>query len=235
MDATRRLVGREYEISCKHGMSAKLLEIHTLLCVCVYIDLSRPVINHWLSLFTFAVESLACLPGWWVYVIANLILIQKSLPFANKAMRVECIFSVVQVIYYCNCSGIGIISSCIVSPLSRTNDHSWEVLVTDHQSSKWRWWWCCWVSRRNVQSNAIVAFVYMWHVHIVLLMLQLNNYACVSYVFGQLITDPNANAQLISTFIVVIHPIIIYCTQSDIFYYLFAFLGHTQHVGCKLN
>lgn len=163
-DATRRLVGREYEISCKHGMSAKLLEIHTLLCVCVYIDLSRPVINHWLSLFTFAVESLACLPGWMVGVIANLILIQKSPPFANKAMRVECIFSgrrrrVVQVTYYCNCSGIGIISSCIVSPLSRTNDHSWEVLVTDHQSSKWRWWWCCWVSRRNVQSNAIVAFV----------------------------------------------------------------------------
>lgn len=54
------------------------------------------------------------------------------------------------------------------------------------------------------------------------------NYACVYYVFGQLITDPNANAQLISTFIVVIHPIIIYCTQSDIFYYLFAFLGHTH-------
>lgn len=208
------------------------------LCVCVYWFIQTS--DQSLTFIVYFCGGVTCVPPWMVGVIANLILIQKSLPFANKAMRVECIFSgrrrrVVQVIYYCNCSGIGIISSCIVSPLSRTNDHWWEVFVTDHQSSKWRWWWCCWVSRRNVQSNAIVAFVYGWHVHIVLLMLQLNNYACVYYMFGQLITDPNANAQLISTFIVVIHPIIIYCTQSDIFYYLFAFLGHTQHVGCKLN
>lgn len=66
MDATRRLVGREYEISCKHGMSTKLLEIHTLLCVCVYIDLSRPVITDFHCLLLRWSHLRASLDGWWV-------------------------------------------------------------------------------------------------------------------------------------------------------------------------